>query len=135
MPAKGPLAKRFAERVLASRRLVIGATLLGVAVASSGIARLEFAADYRIFFDEHNPQLLALEELENTYGKSENIAFLIVLDDGDATSEDALRPPSGSPRRPGRRRIRGASTRWRISNTRPRTATICTCAISSTPRI
>ena len=90
MPAKEPLAKRFAERVLASRRLVIGATLLCVAVASSGIARLEFAADYRIFFDEHNPQLLALEELENTYGKSENIAFLIVPDDGDATSEDAL---------------------------------------------
>ena len=90
MPAKEPLAKRFAERVLASRWLVIGATLLCVAVASSGIARLEFAADYRIFFDEHNPQLLALEELENTYGKSENIAFLIVPDDGDATSEDAL---------------------------------------------
>ena len=87
---KEQLAKRFAERVLASRWLVIAATLLFVGVASSGIARLEFAADYRIFFDEHNPQLLALEELENTYGKSENIAFLIVPDDGDATSQDAL---------------------------------------------
>ncbi|MDE0192392.1 MAG: MMPL family transporter [Gammaproteobacteria bacterium] len=64
--------------------------LLLVAVASSGIARLEFSADYRIFFDEDNPQLVALEELENTYGKSENIAFLIVPDDGDATSENAL---------------------------------------------
>ena len=90
MTAEEPLAKRFAERVLASRWLVISATLLFVAAASSGIARLEFAADYRIFFDEHNPQLLALEELENTYGKSENIAFLIVPGEGDATSEDAL---------------------------------------------
>ena len=88
--AKEQFAKRFAERVLVSRRAVILTMLLLVAVASSGIARLEFSADYRIFFDEDNPQLVALEELENTYGKSENIAFLIVPDDGDATSENAL---------------------------------------------
>ncbi len=85
-----PFAKRFAERVLAARRWVILATLIWVAAASVGIARFEFSADYRIFFDEDNPQLLALEALENTYGKNENIAFLIVPDDGDATSEEAL---------------------------------------------
>ncbi len=83
-------ATRFAERVLAARWLVILATLVMVAVASSGIALLEFSANYRIFFDDDNPQLLALEALENTYGKNENIVFLIVPDDGDATSEDAL---------------------------------------------
>ncbi|MDE0053848.1 MAG: MMPL family transporter [Gammaproteobacteria bacterium] len=83
-------ARRFAERILASREWVIVAAVLLVAAASGGIARLEFAADYRIFFDEHNPQLLALEELENTYGKNENIAFLVVPDNGEATSEDAL---------------------------------------------
>ena len=83
-------ATRFAEWVLSHRWLVIGITLLWVAAASSGIARLEFSANYRIFFDEHNPQLLALEELENTYGKNENVAFLIVPDDGDATSQKAL---------------------------------------------
>ena len=88
--ARQPLAKRLAERVLGSPWAVVLTTLLLVAAASSGIARLEFAADYRIFFDEDNPQLQALEELENTYGKSENIAFLIVPDDGNATSQDAL---------------------------------------------
>jgi len=88
--AKEPLAKRLAERVLGSPWAVVLTTLFLVAATSSGIARLEFAADYRIFFDEDNPQLQALEELENTYGKSENIAFLIVPDDGNATSQDAL---------------------------------------------
>ncbi|MDE0362477.1 MAG: MMPL family transporter [Rhodospirillaceae bacterium] len=88
--AREPFATRFAERVLAHRWLVILTTLLWVAAASGGIARLEFSANYRIFFDDHNPQLLALEALENTYGKNENIAFLIVPDDGDATSENAL---------------------------------------------
>ena len=88
--ATGQFAERFAERVLAARRLVILATLVLVAAASSGIAFLEFSANYRIFFDEDNPQLLALEALENTYGKNENVVFLIVPDDDDATSQSAL---------------------------------------------
>ena len=88
--ATAQFAERFAERVLAARRLVILATLVLVAAASSGIAFLEFSANYRIFFDEDNPQLLALEALENTYGKNENVVFLIVPDDGDATSQSAL---------------------------------------------
>ncbi len=83
-------AKRFAQRVLAARWPVILAALLFVAGASGGMALLEFSANYRIFFDEDNPQLLALEALENTYGKNDNVAFLIVPDDGDATSQKAL---------------------------------------------
>ena len=85
-----PFAARFARRVLAARWLVILATLVIVAAASGGMALFEFSANYRIFFDDDNPQLLALEKLENTYGKNENIVFLVVPDDGDATSENAL---------------------------------------------
>ena len=88
--AREQSATRFAERVLAARWWVILATLVGVAVASSGIALLEFSASYRIFFDEDNPELLALEALEDTYGKNENVVFLIVPDEGDATSESGL---------------------------------------------
>ncbi len=88
--AKEPFAARFARRVLAARWLVIAATLVVVAAASGGMALFEFSANYRIFFDDDNPQLLALEKLENTYGKNENIVFLVVPDDGDATSEKAL---------------------------------------------
>ena len=88
--AREQFATRFVERVLAARWPVILTTLFLVAVASSGIAQLEFSANYRIFFDEDNPQLLALEALENTYGKNENIVFLVVPGDGDATSQSAL---------------------------------------------
>ena len=88
--AREQFATRFAERVLGARWLVILTTLFLVAVASSGIALLEFSANYRMFFGEDNPQLLALEALESTYGKNENIVFLIVPDDGDATSQNAL---------------------------------------------
>ena len=88
--AREPFATRFAKRVLRARWIVIVTSVLVVAVATMGATQLEFSANYRIFFDEDNPQLLGLEALENTYGKNENVVFLIVPDDGDATSEDAL---------------------------------------------
>ena len=81
---------RYAEWVVAARRPIIAATLILVAIASSGILFLRFTADYRIFFSENNPQLRALEALEDAYGKNDNVLFLIIPDDGDATSEQAL---------------------------------------------
>lgn len=83
-------AKRFAELVLSARWFVIGIAITLVIVASLGVFLLRFEADYKTFFDEDNPELLALDALENTYGKSENVAFLIVPHDGNATSENAL---------------------------------------------
>lgn len=84
-------ATRFANWIILRRWYVIVGTVLAVVLASCGIFFLDFAANYRIFFDADDPQLLALEQLENTYGKSENVAFLIVPDDGNATSENALK--------------------------------------------
>ena len=84
------LEARYAQWVVKARWPLIAATLILVAIASSGSLFLKFSANYRIFFSEDNPQLLALEALENRYGKSENVLFLIVPDDGDATSEQAL---------------------------------------------
>ena len=76
---------RYAEWVVAARGPIIAATLILVAIASSGMLFLGFTADYRIFFSEDNPQLLALEALEGTYGKSDNVLFPIVPDDGDVS--------------------------------------------------
>lgn len=83
-------ATRFANWIVLRRWYVIVGTILAVVLASCGTLFLDFAANYRIFFDADDPQLLALEQLENTYGKSENVAFLIVPNDGNATSETAL---------------------------------------------
>ena len=62
----------------------------GPALRGGGGLFLKFSTDYRIFFSEDNPELLALEALETTYGKSDSVLFMIVPDDGDATSEQAL---------------------------------------------
>ena len=82
--------ERFAAWVVAARWPIVALTLILVALAGSGGAFLKFSTSYRIFFTPDNPQLLALEALENTYGKSDNILFMIVPADGDATSEQSL---------------------------------------------
>ena len=81
---------RFGEWVVATRWPIIALTLILVAVAAGGSLLLEFSANYRMFFSQDNPELLAFEALENTYGKNDNVVVMIVPDDGDATSEQAL---------------------------------------------
>jgi len=81
---------RFGEWVVAARWPIIAFTLILVAVAAGGSLFLEFSANYRMFFSQDNPELLAFEALENTYGKNDNVVVMVVPDDGDATSEQAL---------------------------------------------
>ena len=51
---------------------------------------MELSSGYRAYFDDDNPQLLALEALENTYAKSGNVLFAIVPRADDAMSERTL---------------------------------------------
>ena len=81
---------RFGEWVIAARWPVILISLVLVAVAASGVMFLKFTTNYRIFFDEDNPQFLEFKALENTYGKSDNVLFMIVPEDRDAFSQQAL---------------------------------------------
>ncbi len=85
-----PFEARFAERVVASRWPVIAASIILVLLAAAGSAFLQFSTNYRIFFSQDNPELLAYEALEDTYGKTENVLFMIVPEAGDASSEPAL---------------------------------------------
>ncbi len=61
--------------VIRHRWWIILASLLTVVAAGSGIQFLMFNRDLRVFFSEDNPQLQALEDLENTNTKSDNILF------------------------------------------------------------
>ena len=82
--------ERFAKWTVAAPWRIIAVSLILALSAGGGVAFLEFSVDFRIFFAKDNPQLLALEALENTYGKSDNVLFMVVPEDGDATSEPAL---------------------------------------------
>jgi uncharacterized protein len=71
------LIPAYASWVIRFRWPVIFACLIAVAAAASGLRFLEHTVDFRVFFGENNPQLLAYEKLEDTYTKTDNIFFVI----------------------------------------------------------
>ncbi|MDE0334102.1 MAG: MMPL family transporter, partial [Defluviicoccus sp.] len=87
---KPRIESRLGGWVIDLRWPIIAVTLVLAGVAAGGTAFLEFAADYRIYADRDNPQRLASEAMEATYGRSGNVFFAVVPEDRDATSALAL---------------------------------------------
>ena len=85
------IERRFSRWVVAARWRIIAAGLVMLVIAAAGNMYLEASSSYRQFFDEDDPQLLALRALEDTYGKADNLLFLIAPEANDAISERALR--------------------------------------------
>ncbi|MDE0173690.1 MAG: MMPL family transporter [Defluviicoccus sp.] len=90
MQALRGLESRLGGWAIGRRWPIVAAALVMSGIAASGTAFLEFSADDRIYFSRDNPQLLASEAMENTYGKSSNVFFAVVPEDRDATSAIAL---------------------------------------------
>ena len=67
------------------RRPIWAATIaiLFVLSAAYGVQNLGFRADYRVFFSEDNPKLVAYESVQAIFNKSDNIAILLAPKDGD----------------------------------------------------
>jgi len=59
--------------VVRYRWLFIVGLLSFAALSASGMQFLTFSNDSRMFFSKENPQLQALEALERTYTKVENV--------------------------------------------------------------
>lgn len=85
------MADFFDKWVLKARWIVILLTLGLVAAAGSGVRFLVFDTDYRVFFSEENPQLMAFEELQDTYTKNDNVLFILTPEDGRVFTPGMLR--------------------------------------------
>jgi predicted RND superfamily exporter protein len=84
------MTRFFAEWLVRWRWALLVAVALLVAAAASGMRSLSFSNDYRIFFSKENPQLLAFEELQDTYTKSDNVLFVLAPADGKVFSAETL---------------------------------------------
>ena len=76
--------------VVRNRWWIIVATVAIVVAFGSGARFLGFNMDNRVFFSEDNPQLLALENLEDTYVKTYNVVFIIAPESGDVFDRRTL---------------------------------------------
>ena len=59
-------------------------------VNGAGAQYLTFTNDYRVFFGEENPQLVAFEKIQDTYSRSDNVMLLLVPKDGDVFTQPTL---------------------------------------------
>ncbi len=69
--------------------VVLIAIVLAFAAASGG-RFLSFSNDYRMFFGEENPQLLAFEKMQATFNKNDNILFVVTPKSGKVFSKETL---------------------------------------------
>lgn len=72
-------------------RSVIGLALAGLALLSLGVLQLTVTTNLRVYFSADNPQLAALQELEDKYRETDSLVFLIVPDRGDIYQQPILR--------------------------------------------
>ncbi len=89
---KQPLTvARYGHWVVNHPWRVVLLVLMLVGAAASGMRFLSLTTDYRVFFSADNPELLAFEELENTYTKNDNVMFILAPAGGDVFTEQSLR--------------------------------------------
>jgi predicted RND superfamily exporter protein len=84
------MGKAYAEWLVRWRYFILIAVVVLVAMAGSGARFITFDTDYRVFFSEDNPQLLAFEELQNTYTKTDNVMFVLAPKDGAVFNHETL---------------------------------------------
>ena len=80
----------YAKWVINYRWAAILATLIVVAIAGSGARFIKFDNDYRYFFGEENPQLLAFDALQDIYTKNDNVLIVLEPKDGDVFTNETL---------------------------------------------
>lgn len=68
---------RYTNFIIQQHKWVMLLSLIFVFAIGAGIKNLTSTSDFRIYFSEDNPQLVAFETLEKTYGKQDSLFFLI----------------------------------------------------------
>ncbi|MDM8565771.1 MMPL family transporter [Candidatus Halobeggiatoa sp. HSG11] len=83
------MIERYSQLVIRWRYFIVLATLALVMLTTLGFP-LRFDTDYRVFFSEENPQLIAFEDLQNTYTKNDNVIFVLAPKDGKVFTNETL---------------------------------------------
>jgi len=84
------MVESYTRWILRWKYFVVLATLALVIAASYGGQFLGFSNDYRMFFGEDNPQLLAFEKMQKTFNKNDNILFVVTPKSGKVFSRETL---------------------------------------------
>lgn len=85
------MVESYTRWIIRWKYLVVLATLAITFAAAYGGQFLSFSNDYRMFFGEDNPELLAFEKMQKVFNKNDNIMFVITPKSGKVFSRDTLK--------------------------------------------
>ena len=83
------MIERYGQWLIRWRYFIVIATVGLVVLTTLGFP-LRFDTDYRVFFSKENPQLVAFEDLQNTYTKNDNVMFVLAPKDGQVFTNNML---------------------------------------------
>jgi len=81
---------RLAELFTDHRNVLAMLSVMLVVGLACGARYLQFETSYRIFFGDDNPQLMAHDEIQDTYTKSDNVMFVFDLADKQVFTRETL---------------------------------------------
>ncbi len=80
----------IAAFTIKARWFIILFTLGLVFFIASGASSIGFSSNYRVFFSSDNEQLVAFENLQNTYSKSDNLLIVLEPKEGEVFTRPTL---------------------------------------------
>ncbi len=84
------MIESYTRWIIRWKYLVVLVTLALTFAAASGMQFLGFSNDYRMFFGDDNPQLLAFDKMQATFNKNDNVLFVITPKSGKVFSRETL---------------------------------------------
>ena len=84
------MTRQFAEFIIRFKWVTLILTIAWILLMGAGAQYLTFTNDYRVFFGDDNPQLVAFENIQDTYSRSDNAMFLLVPKDGQVFTRPTL---------------------------------------------
>jgi len=84
------MIESYTRWIIRWRYLVVLVTIALTFAAASGGRFLGFSNDYRMFFGDENPQLLAFERMQATFNKNDNVLFVVTPKSGKVFTRETL---------------------------------------------
>nr|VFK40835.1 MAG: hypothetical protein BECKTC1821E_GA0114239_10085 [Candidatus Kentron sp. TC] len=84
------MIEHYGQKLIRWRYVVLLSTFALTALAAWGLSWLKFEADYRVFFEKDNPELLAFDRIQDTYAKDDNVLFVLAPKDGKVFTHKTL---------------------------------------------
>lgn len=84
------LSVRYAKWLISNAWLMLLMSVIVLVAASAGFKNYLTDPDYRVYFAEDNPELLALERIEANYTRNDTAIFVVTPTDGNVFTRENL---------------------------------------------